>query len=179
MEFFIYFNKIYSPEFIFPPLNFSLNLSYQFLSIHYKFNISYKAQIITSLLVSAILISAIPFNTIFLDNQTGFIITCLFLMILGLANAVLLNSLYGLLGYLPVRYLIWTRIGLNASGVFVNLQRFLVSLIVGTGFNVPEDRQRRILIHMGYSFFLVSGLVYSMNVVLVMVRKFLLSKATL
>jgi len=75
-----------------------------------------------------------------------------------------------MLSYLPAKYLIWARIGQNMSGIFVNLLRFLVTLIIGTEWELPDDEIKDIIIKVGCSFFLISGFINLLNVILVIVK---------
>lgn len=169
-SFFNFFDAMYLPDYLIPILYFFLNFCFQLFVVYFKMNIKYRSQLIWSLVSTGFLLISIPFAVIYLSSIFGYLIICFIILLLGLANAILLNSIYGILSYLPANFSYWTQFGQNISGILTNLLRFSVSLIMGTEYDLPRDKIRENMMKVGIAFFVTSGFLALINVILIIVN---------
>lgn len=122
----------FHPIYVFPMMNVILNATTQFILISKGINISYYNKIIYSLILSIILMSLLPVILLNVNGLLGFSFCSILLIIQGLANAVLQNSIIGIAGFLPFQYLVAISYGIGSSGIFSNLLRYMVFFLYGT-----------------------------------------------
>ena len=113
-------------------MNFVLNVVFQFLLVFTKKKYSYKSQIIFSLIISIFSMMALPLTVIILQDLTSFIFTCLVLAFQGLGNAIVTSCFYGLISYLPFKYIITFSTGQGIAGLLLNATRYLILISVGS-----------------------------------------------
>jgi len=131
LDFFIHFQKDYSPEYVYPMMNFVLNVVLQFLLIFFGNKFSYKVQIFASLVVSGIALVLLPIVVYGIQGVGGFLVTSFIILFQGFANAVLLSGFYGIASFLPIKYLIAFSTGQGLSGIIMNVIRYIVIFAFG------------------------------------------------
>ncbi len=170
LDFFIYFQKEYSPEFIFPNMLYVLNVVFQFIMIFYgsKFT-SYKNPLLFSLALQGLLLIILPVLVIFVPKLIGFIISCLSVMFLGLGNALLLKSVFGIAPYLPKKYTIAVSIGQGFSGIIVNIIRYIVTFSIGQPSDEFNKKNEDIYMKVAFIFFGCGFVFIGINIILLFV----------
>ena len=119
-------------------MNFVLNLVFQLYLIIFGNKFTYKKQLLLSLITCVITLFLIPFATIFFSPGVGFGLTCGLILVQGFANSVLQSSLYGLAGFLPIKYIIGVSFGNGFAGFMMNVIRYIIILIFGVN-NTSEE----------------------------------------
>ena len=157
LDFFIFYQKGYNPEIIFPNINFLINLLIQFLLLSTKKLFSYKTMFYSSLLIFAFILLFFPYITIYFPSEISFKISCFFILLNGLANALISNSMFGLVSFFPVENVIAVGAGQGISGILMTLIRYIILLTL--------DPQKSINLS-SYIFFGISSII-----ILIVIRK--------
>ena len=157
LDFFIFYQKGYNPEIIFPNINFLINLLIQFLLLSTKKLFSYKTMFYSSLLIFAFILLFFPYITIYFPSEISFKISCFFILLNGLANALISNSMFGLVSFFPVENVIAVGAGQGISGILMTLIRYVILLTL--------DPQKSINLS-SYIFFGISSVI-----ILIVIRK--------
>lgn len=74
----------------------------------------------------------IPIATIYITGTVGFIVTSLLIMIQGFSNSIFQGSLYGLCGFLPLKFIIAVSMGNGFAGIIMNIIRYIIVAIFGS-----------------------------------------------
>ncbi len=157
LDFFIFYQKDYNPEIIFPNINFLINLLIQFLLLSTKKILSYKTMFYSSLLIYAFILLFFPYITIYFPSEISFKISCFFILLNGLASALISNSMFGLVSFFPVENVIAVGAGQGISGILMTLIRYIILLTL--------DPQKSINLS-SYIFFGISSII-----ILIVIRK--------
>jgi len=150
LDFFILYQKDYNPEIVFPNINFLINLIIQFLLLSTKKIFSYKSMFYFSLLIYAFILFFFPYITIYFPSEISFKISCIFILLNGLANAVISNSMFGLVSFFPIENVIAVGAGQGISGILMTLIRYVILLTL--------DPQKSINLS-SYIFFGISSII--------------------
>ena len=150
LDFFILYQKDYNPEIVFPNINFLINLIIQFLLLSTKKIFSYKSMFYFSLLIYAFILFFSPYITIYFPSEISFKISCIFILLNGLANAVISNSMFGLVSFFPIENVIAVGAGQGISGILMTLIRYVILLTL--------DPQKSINLS-SYIFFGISSII--------------------
>ena len=141
-------------------MNYILNVGFQFILLFTKKKFTYKSQIIFAFVVSIISMCCLPIFVILLQGNISFIISCILILIQGLANAIALSSLFSVISFLPFEYIIAFSTGNGIAGVMINVIRYIILFSVGN----PDDEKNIVigsLIFFGISAAIVLlGLIY-------------------
>lgn len=111
--------------------NFVLNLVFQFSLVICGNKYSYEKQSSISLSICVVILALIPFSVIFLEGVVGFIVTGLLIMLQGFANSIFQSSMYGLCGFLPLKFIIGMSMGNGFAGLGMNVIRYMILFIYG------------------------------------------------
>ena len=112
--------------------NFVLNLVFQFYLISVGNKLSYEKQLAYSLAMCVIVLALIPFAVIFLPTFLGFIVTSILIVLQGFANSIFQSSVYGVSGFLPLKFIIGVSMGNGIAGLSMNILRYIIIAIFGT-----------------------------------------------
>lgn len=113
--------------------NFVLNLVFQFSLIVFGNRMSFENQLFYSEIFSVSVMITIPIAVIYIQGTLGFIITSLLIMLQGFANSIFQGSLYGVCGFLPLKFIIAVSMGNGFAGIVMNLIRYIIIAILGSG----------------------------------------------
>ena len=113
--------------------NFVLNLVFQFYLVSVGNKFSYEKQLTLSLIMCVVVLALIPFAVVFLPKTLGFIITTILIILQGFANSIFQSSMYGICGFLPLKFIIAVSMGNGVAGLTMNIVRFLIIAFFGTG----------------------------------------------
>lgn len=130
LDFFMLYQREYHPEIIFGNINFCINLTLQFILLTTKRIFSYKALIYFALVGYMISLSIFPIVTIYLPSDLGFKICSFLVFIIGFSNAVISNSMFGLVSFFSIENVIALGTGQGLSGILVTLIRYTILLFI-------------------------------------------------
>ena len=103
-----------------------------------------------SLLIYAFILFFFPYITIYFPSEISFKISCIFILLNGLANAVISNSMFGLVSFFPIENVIAAGAGQGISGILMTLIRYVILLTL--------DPQKSINLS-SYIFFGISSII--------------------
>ncbi len=107
--------------------------------------------------------ATLPLCVIFLTGKTSFIISCIIVLLQGLANAVSLSCLYAIISHLPHEYIIAFTTGNGLAGILINVIRYLILALLG-----DPDEESNIIIG-SIIFFSVSALIILIGLIFIFV----------
>lgn len=113
--------------------NFALNIVFQFILVFHGNILSYEKQMFIFSICGVIIMALIPIVVIFIPGTFGFIMTSLMILLLGLSNSIYQSSMFGICGFLPFKFIIAASFGNGIAGIAMNLLRYIVAIIFGTG----------------------------------------------
>jgi hypothetical protein len=148
-------------------MNSFFNVVFQFVLLFTKKKISYKTQILFSLIVSIFSLFTLPIVVVFIKGLTGFIITSAIILLQGLANAVVLSCLYGIVSFLPFEFIIAMSTGQGIAGILMNACRYIILIALGSD---PNDENAIVL--GSIIFFSISAIVLIICLIFVFVRTY-------
>lgn len=148
----------YSPEFVYPMMNFILNLVFQSLIVLMGNKFSYRILILVGMIISTIALCILPIVVYFISGLTGFLLTSFIILFQGFANAIVLSGFYGIASFLPVKYVIAFSTGQGLAGILMNVIRYIVILSFG-------DSEDDVTITKGaIVFFAIAALIVLINI---------------
>ena len=150
LDFFLFYQKEYSPQIVFLNINFAVNLLMQFILLTTKKIFSYKTLFIFGLCGYMTALVSLPLAAIFFPGKMGFMICCLSIFINGFSNAVFQSSLFGLVSYFSIENVIAVGTGQGISGILMTLVRYGILLFL--------DEQKGLNLG-AYLFFGISALI--------------------
>lgn len=141
--------------------NFALNIAFQFLLVFRGNIFTYEKQMFLSSLFAVITFVFIPIAVIFIPGLTGFIITSILMLLLGLFNSVYQSSMYGVCGFLPFTFIIGASFGNGVAGMTMGIIRYIVVLIFGT------SNDESTLLNGSLLFFAIATLLLTLGVIVI------------
>ena len=148
----------YSPEFVYPMMNFILNLVFQSLIVLMGNKFSYRFLILVGMIISTVALCILPFVVYFISGLTGFLLTSFIILFQGFSNAIVLSGFYGIASFLPVKYVIAFSTGQGLAGILMNVIRYIVILSFG-------DSEDDVTITKGaIVFFAIAALIVLINI---------------
>ena len=130
LDFFMFYQKDHHPEIVFGNINFCINLTLQFILLTTKRRFSYKTLFYFALCGFVTSLIFLPISAIFFQADLGFIISCIFIFIIGFSNAVISSSMFGLVSFFPVENVIAVGTGQGISGILMTLIRYAILLFI-------------------------------------------------
>ena len=130
LDFFMTYQKDYHPEIIFGNINFFINLTLQFILLTTKKIFTYKTLFLFSLWGYMFSLITLPISTIYFSSDLGFKICCAIIFINGFCNAVISNSMYGLVSFFSLEYVVALGTGQGISGVLMTIIRYALLLFI-------------------------------------------------
>ena len=130
LDFFMTYQKDYHPEIIFGNINFFINLTLQFILLTTKKIFTYKTLFLFSLWGYMFSLITLPISTIYFSSDLGFKICCAIIFINGFCNAVISNSMYGLVSFFSLEYVVALGTGQGISGVLMAIIRYALLLFI-------------------------------------------------
>ena len=133
INFFINFLPRMDPPVYFPFLNFFLNIIFQFILLFQPKFMTYKKQLLISVMGSAISLILLPLFVLLLkrDSDINVIITGIMILLQGLLNAVCQSSFFGLVSYFPIEMIVSMSTGQGVAGILMNTIQYLVLFFIG------------------------------------------------
>ena len=124
------------PDVIYPFMNFALNILFQFVLICNKKILSYKIQLLFTIIISMITLILLPLSVILFDfdQKLGFYLSCGVVLLQGFINAVCLSSFFGLVSYFPVENIVMLSTGQGVAGILMNVIKY-ITLVSLTSFD--------------------------------------------
>ncbi len=135
-------------------MNFVLSVVFQFILVLTKKRFTYKHQLYFSFFISILALVSLPIVVVYLKDLAGFLVTCLIMLIQGLANAIILSCIFGIVSYLPFTYIIALSTGQGIAGILMNIIRYIFIIIFGVN-SKDEDA----IIKSAIGFFSFSALI--------------------
>ena len=89
----------------------------------------FKTLILSSLYVQIVGLVFLPF-VVFIPGLFGFLLTCLILFVLGLFAGAKVNSIFSILGFIPINYKIAITTSIGLSGLITNIIKLLIILLL-------------------------------------------------
>ena len=99
LDFFMFYQKDHHPEIVFGNINFFINLTLQFILLTTKRMFSYKTLFYFSLFGYMFSLITLPISAIYFSPDVGFKMSCIIIFINGFSNAVISNSMFGLVSF--------------------------------------------------------------------------------
>lgn len=160
----IYKNQFpeYSPTFLFPNMNFILNLTFQFYLVSFGNKFSYFIQLMFALIVMVLTIGLLPIVALSIPGIKGYSLCCVLIALQGFGNSIFQSNLFGIAGYLPAKFIIGVSYGNGIAGISVGVLQYI--LLFSYGINNSDDPN--IVISSSYWFFSVSVLVLIIGTIL-------------
>lgn len=155
LSFFKEFLEDLSPSKTIPFLNFTLNITFQFLIIWKKDLFNLKKQLIIGLICSILFLILIPLIVVTLEKNSleNMITTSILILIMGFINALLTSGFYALASFFPTEIVVSLNTGMAIAGILMNFIQYMVLIFVNTG-NKEKDIKICAL-----TFFSISGLI--------------------
>jgi hypothetical protein len=117
----------YTPTFVFPMMNFVLNVFLQIYLVIFGNKFTYFKQMLAALLVCILTMTLLPIVVLNVESsKTAFIFCCLLIALQGFANALFQSNVFGICGFLPFKFIIAVSYGTGLSGIVVNLLRYIL-----------------------------------------------------
>ena len=139
----------YSPTFVFPMMNFVLNVVFQFYLVIFGNKFTYFKQMLVALIFCIITMTFLPIVVLNFESKAAFIFCCILIALQGFANAIFQSNVFGICGFLPFKFIIAVSYGTGFAGIVVNLLRYI--LIAGYGVNNQNDDE--VMIYSIYIFY--------------------------
>ena len=168
--FFIYFIPSLDPLFIFPFLNFALNIIFQFILLFKKKLFTYKTQLLFSVTLSGILLIILPLSVISLnkDSLTNRIIASIMILFQGLLNAICQSSFFGLVSFFPIDIIVNMSTGQGIAGILMNIIQYIVIFTIGDiDKNKKQSENDTIVKKSGIIFFSISVFIIVVSLVFI------------
>ena len=168
--FFIYFIPSLDPLFIFPFLNFALNIIFQFILLFKKKLFTYKTQLLFSVTLSGILLIILPLSVISLkkDSLTNRIIASIMILFQGLLNAICQSSFFGLVSFFPIDIIVNMSTGQGIAGILMNIIQYIVIFTIGDiDKNKRQSENDTIVKKSGIIFFSISVFIIVVSLVFI------------
>ena len=162
INFFINFLPRMDPPVYFPFLNFFLNIIFQFILLFQPKFMTYKKQLLISVMGSAISLIFLPLFVILLprDSDINVIITGIMILLQGLLNAVCQSSFFGLVSYFPIDMIVSMSTGQGVAGILMNTIQYLVLIFIGdTNIKNSQEKNDTIVKKGGIIFFSISVII--------------------
>ena len=162
INFFINFIPRMDPPVYFPFLNFFLNIIFQFILLFQPKFMTYKKQLLISVMGSAISLILLPLFVILLprDSDINVIITGIMILLQGLLNAVCQSSFFGLVSYFPIDMIVSMSTGQGVAGILMNTIQYLVLIFIGdTNIKNSQEKNDTIVKKGGIIFFSISVII--------------------
>lgn len=126
--------------------------------------------ILIGFIVSLISIVSLPIVVYFIGGMEGFIISCLIILFqgtllllykyfLGLANATLLTSIYGIVSFLPGECIFAIATGQGFAGILMNITRYITLFAFSTENNATNEEIKLSRFKESLLFFSFSGFI--------------------
>ena len=113
---------------------FSTTILFQFLLIIFnKQTLTYRLKIIFSIISFIILLLLYPIIVLYTEKHVGFVLMCIAMLYTGFVSAVCSSSFYGLMGHLPIKYIVTFSLGCAYVGILMNVLRYIALLSIRTG----------------------------------------------
>ena len=168
--FFIYFIPSLDPLFIFPFLNFALNIIFQFILLFKKKLFTYKTQLLFSVTLSGILLIILPLSVISLnkDSLTNRIIASIMILFQGLLNAICQSSFFGLVSFFPIDIIVNMSTGQGIAGLLMNIIQYIVIFTFGDIDKTKKESENDIIVKKsGIIFFSISVFIIVVSLVFI------------
>ena len=162
INFFINFIPRMDPPVYFPFLNFFLNIIFQFILLFQPKFMTYKKQLLISVMGSAITLILLPIFVIILERNStiNIIITGIIILLQGLLNAVCQYSFFGLVSYFPIDMIVNMSTGQGVAGILMNTIQYTVLIFIGdTNRKFSTIDNDKIVIKGGLVFFSISVII--------------------
>lgn len=162
INFFINFIPRMDPPVYFPFLNFFLNIIFQFILLFQPKFMTYKKQLLISVMGSAITLILLPIFVIILERNStiNIIITGIIILLQGLLNAVCQYSFFGLVSYFPIDMIVNMSTGQGVAGILMNTIQYTVLIFIGdTNSKYSTIDNDKIVIKGGFVFFSISVII--------------------
>ena len=162
INFFINFIPRMDPPVYFPFLNFFLNIIFQFILLFQPKFMTYKKQLLISVMGSAITLILLPIFVIILERNStiNIIITGIIILLQGLLNAVCQYSFFGLVSYFPIDMIVNMSTGQGVAGILMNTIQYTVLIFIGdTNRKFSTIDNDKIVIKGGFVFFSISVII--------------------
>ena len=130
LDFFMFYQKDYHPEIVFGNINCCINLTLQFILLTTKKRFAYKTLFIVSLCGFMLALISLPFSAIYFPADIGFKISCISVFITGFSNAIISNSMFGLVSFFPLENVIAVGTGQGISGILMTIIRYIILLFI-------------------------------------------------
>ena len=130
LDFFMFYQKDHHPEIVFGTINFFINLTLQFILLTTKRMFSYKTLFYFSLCGYMFSLISLPISAIYFSSDLGFKISCIVIFINGFSNAVISNSMFGLVSFFSLENVIAVGTGQGISGILMTLIRYAILLFI-------------------------------------------------
>ena len=130
LDFFMFYQKDHHPEIVFGNINFFINLTLQFILLTTKRMFSYKTLFYFSLCGYMFSLISLPISAIYFSSDLGFKISCIVIFINGFSNAVISNSMFGLVSFFSLENVIAVGTGQGISGILMTLIRYAILLFI-------------------------------------------------
>ena len=130
LDFFMFYQKDHHPEIVFGNINFFINLTLQFILLTTKRMFSYKTLFYFSLFGYMFSLITLPISAIYFSSDVGFKMSCIIIFINGFSNAVISNSMFGLVSFFSLENVIAVGTGQGISGILMTLIRYAILLFI-------------------------------------------------
>lgn len=122
----------YSPSFLFPNMNFILNIVFQLYLILIGNKFSYYIQMLISLILIILALGALPFVGIFVSGSLGYSICCVLIALQGFGIAIFQSNLLGITGFLPSKFVLAASYGGGIAGICTGIIQYVILFSYGT-----------------------------------------------
>ena len=126
LDYFYAHMKNNNPATIFSNINFAINLTLQLILLSTKKMFSYRTLFTVGLIFYISAMIALGIFPIILDEQKGFLVSCIFVFINGFGNAILQSSMFALVSFFPIENTIAVGTGQGISGILMNVIRYFI-----------------------------------------------------
>lgn len=129
----------YTPTFVFPMMNFVLNVFFQIYLVMFGNKFTYFKQMLVATIFCIITMTFLPLAVLNFESKLAFIFCCILIALQGFANAIFQSNVFGICGFLPFKFIIAVSYGTGFSGVIVNALKYVLIASYGVDKQGDED----------------------------------------
>ncbi len=153
-DFYIYYQKDYSPEFRYGMFSLSIHFIVQYFIIFYgNKRCSYQKLLLVTFLMLISLFITLPLIVAYIPRLMGFLITCVVIIILGAITGVNQSAIYGVISILPSKYILVMSFGQGICGLILNLIKYISLFAFESIYKLPNNKKKVVLLEEIYIFY--------------------------
>lgn len=144
-------------------MNFVLNFVFQLYLVIFGNPFKYYYQMLISIILCIITLACLPVVAAYVEGFPGFLLSCILITLQGFANAVFQCNMFGIAGYLPIKFVIGVSYGNGIAGLGTNVLKYITLAIFGSSNDIDTLRKGTFVFYGISVLVLVIGLILYMT----------------